>query len=515
MMWLTSSLKKISQIKISNDNVNMVLLFWTLLLGAFLRVWILMNHSFWPWYDELYTIYYVINSSSPLEIYKTYFSMHETNPILHSTLLLYYTELFGTTILAFKSFSAICGILVLVSVYHIVKKLLTLEHAIICVACIALSRFPIYLSQESRPYMLYFLGSIWFFYYLYRIYKGEDLTRSLLIKFYVATFVFANSHFIGLIIAALMFGFILLRLKTSNKKKLGLLLVFILINIFSIAQVANIVVNSYIGQSAPASLAWMEKHSLKTRSFMFPVNLFIDLFLRGAGNGPVIRYNSWLQYCYAGLMFLFASLGFLLERKDRKTKLLKFTIIYALFSFCFLWMISMLSALNVVAKIKIFIYLLFPTSIIISVGVYNLSSKITRFVSKPVVISFFILISFLFVTNRFMKEDQSTYYGTVDMESLLTFISNSTKHHAELYVSCDITFCKLPSRFMYTYRNLVLQKKKNIKILTDLEEARARKLFILKCTELPEEALTPLKSYNMTNTFEFTPCELITYSVKK
>lgn len=515
MMWFTKPYKKLSETKISDSKANAILLFWVLLLGAFIRVWILMNHSFWPWYDELYTIYYVINSSSPLDIYRTYFSMHETNPVLHSTLLLYYTDLFGKTILAFKSFSAICGILVLISVYHIVKKILSTEHAIICVACIALSRFSLYLSQESRPYMLYFLGSIWFFYYLYRIYKGEDLTRSLLIKFYVATFVFANSHFIGLIIATLMFGFVLLRLNTSNKKKIILLLIFTLINIFSIAQIADIMVNSYMGHSAPESLAWMEKHSLKTRSFMFPVNLFIDLFLRGAGNGPIIRYNSWLQYCYAALMFLFILLGFLLCKKDRKTKLLQFIIIYTLLSFCFLWLVSMLSTLNVVAKIKIFIYLLFPATIIISIGVCNLSSKITKFISKPVIISLFILISFLFVTNRFMKEDQSTYYGTINMESLLKFISNSTKQKAELYVSCDITFCRLPNKFMYTYRSLVLQKKKNIKILGDLEEAKARKLFILNCTKLPEEAFKILKSYNMINTFEFAPCDLIVYSVKK
>ena len=137
-------IKPLSKLKGS----NFLILTAIIILGGFLRLFQITKNALW--YDEAFSAEMVKHSLTQIiELGK--FDVH---PPFYYFLLRWWTLIAGDSETALRGFSVIFGILLIISVYLLVKKLFNSRVALIASFLITIAPFFIQYSRESRMYML-------------------------------------------------------------------------------------------------------------------------------------------------------------------------------------------------------------------------------------------------------------------------------------------------------------------------------------------------------------------------
>lgn len=134
----------------------LLLLLIIVLLGGALRIYKLDFQSLWV--DELATL-----RRAEVESVSNIIYMAETIDIHPPGIYIiyyYWLKIFSNSEFNFRLLSAIAGILSIIAVYVLAKKLYSEKEGLISAVLVAVSWFPIYYSQEARPYSLLLLFSI-------------------------------------------------------------------------------------------------------------------------------------------------------------------------------------------------------------------------------------------------------------------------------------------------------------------------------------------------------------------
>ena len=124
------------------------------------------------WYDEAFTG--IITRMSWEKMWWMIF--HDVHPPLYYYLLKPWASLFDYSVFGFRSFSAVLGVLGVVSIYWVGKKLFNEKVGLLASFFMAISPFAILYSQEARMYSLLGFLIIWWAYFLIKSLKSDKLS---------------------------------------------------------------------------------------------------------------------------------------------------------------------------------------------------------------------------------------------------------------------------------------------------------------------------------------------------
>ncbi|MBF0594971.1 MAG: glycosyltransferase family 39 protein [Candidatus Omnitrophica bacterium] len=177
-------------------------LFIVVIMGAGLRLWGLDVQSFWN--DELGSWGYGHQSSLSKVIERVVSS--DVNPPGYYVLL-YYIEKFGDSEVVLRLPSAVCGILSIVMIFLIGKRLFSWREGIVASVFMAFSWCPVFYSQEARAYaflLLFSCLSVYFWLAIVERLRTKDRVSSFAIMAYLAAAVIAcYVHYYGVYLVAI------------------------------------------------------------------------------------------------------------------------------------------------------------------------------------------------------------------------------------------------------------------------------------------------------------------------
>src|SRR6476620_6240374 len=156
-----------------------------LVTAAFLRFYHLGFQS--VWLDEIFTMN-VSNPALTPEEFKYEMLLREGFPYLYFYILHFSYALFGYTVVVARSVSAIAGLLGVYAVYLLGRELFNKQVGLIAASLLAINEYNIYISQDARPYSLYFFAAVLSFYRLAIFLKNPDLKNGLLYGLYRFSF---------------------------------------------------------------------------------------------------------------------------------------------------------------------------------------------------------------------------------------------------------------------------------------------------------------------------------------
>ncbi len=144
-------------------------------LGVTMLIALLLRFSpmFWQrdfWYDEAFTG--IITRMSWSEMWWMIF--HDVHPPLYYYLLKPWASLFHYSVFGFRSFSVLFGVLSIISIYWIGKKLFSERVGLISAFLMTISPFAIQYSQEARMYSLFGFLSLWLVYFFIQALQKND-----------------------------------------------------------------------------------------------------------------------------------------------------------------------------------------------------------------------------------------------------------------------------------------------------------------------------------------------------
>jgi uncharacterized membrane protein len=147
------------------------------------------------WLDEIHTINEANPNYSLLEVYNSVYNTEQMPP-LYFIIIHFLFKIFGYTSLVLRSFSAICGVMGIYSIYLLSKELFNKRVAIISALLVSVNYFGIYYSQDGRPYSFLFLFTTLSFFYLVRYIKTPNYKNSILYGFFTSLMLYG--HFFAL-----------------------------------------------------------------------------------------------------------------------------------------------------------------------------------------------------------------------------------------------------------------------------------------------------------------------------
>ena len=148
---------------------NQIFLGITLLIAIILR----FSPMFWQrdfWYDEAFTG--IITRMSWSKMWWMIF--HDVHPPLYYYLLKPWAGLFHYSVFGLRSFSVLFGVLSIISIYWIGKKLFSERIGLISAFLMTISPFAIQYSQEARMYSLFGFLSLWLVYFFIQALQKND-----------------------------------------------------------------------------------------------------------------------------------------------------------------------------------------------------------------------------------------------------------------------------------------------------------------------------------------------------
>ena len=128
-----------------------------LAVGAFLRFSHLNSQS--PWMDEIYTLN-VADPELPFSKTISEINLREGFPYLYFLVMKALFGIFGHHILVARIISALAGIAGSYLMYRIGKSLYDKNTGLIAAVLVAVSDYCIYISQDARPYSIYFFAVV-------------------------------------------------------------------------------------------------------------------------------------------------------------------------------------------------------------------------------------------------------------------------------------------------------------------------------------------------------------------
>ncbi len=152
------------------QNVDSIFLAVILILALILR----FSKMLWQrdfWYDEAFTG--IITRMSWSEMWWMIF--HDVHPPLYYYLLKPWASLFDYSAFGFRSFSTVFGILSVLSVYWVGKKIFNKRAGLISAFLVAVSPFAVLYSQEARMYSLFGFLVIWWVYFFIKALKSDRI----------------------------------------------------------------------------------------------------------------------------------------------------------------------------------------------------------------------------------------------------------------------------------------------------------------------------------------------------
>lgn len=183
-----------------------ILLFLIILVGTILR-FLYLDKTNGLWYDELVSykeavqtnVFYVI-------LYTLKTDVHFP---LYQIFLHFWSKIFSFSDYSLRAFSAVCGIMTVITSYFIGKELKSKQTGLICASIFAVNSFLIFYSQEVRMYS--FLGLLLSLYLLFSIkikndpinnwnYLGLILSGVAIINTYTISGIFVFAQLVALFI---------------------------------------------------------------------------------------------------------------------------------------------------------------------------------------------------------------------------------------------------------------------------------------------------------------------------
>lgn len=168
-----------------------------LIIGFALRFFNITKASIW--HDEGYTA--MLINLSPAEIIKT--TITDVHPPLYYLILHWWQDFFGSSLVSLRSFSMVCGLLIVIFTYLLMRKLFSERVARFAGLLTAIGPFLIRYSQEARMYSFAALIAIVATYvfvialskkkaYGWWLFYGVIIAAGLYTQYYLALLVFAH-----------------------------------------------------------------------------------------------------------------------------------------------------------------------------------------------------------------------------------------------------------------------------------------------------------------------------------
>lgn len=171
-------------------NKNILLILLILVLAILVRSYGLTFESIWL--DESFSIYYAQQSITQIV------SLPDTNPPLYNLVLSPFVKIFGIGKFWVRLPSVIFGVLSVLFMYLLTKKIFNQRIALIASLILSISSYHVFYSQEARVYALFNFLSIISMYFFIRYFKS---TKKMEAFYYILfTALLAYSHNFGLFI---------------------------------------------------------------------------------------------------------------------------------------------------------------------------------------------------------------------------------------------------------------------------------------------------------------------------
>lgn len=168
-----------------------------LIISIFLRFYHLMYQSLWV--DELHTLNECDPGLTWIEFINSLFHK-EPHPPLYFIIIRLLFGFFVYDELIARAFSAIVGVLAIISIYFLGKELKNNRVGLISACISAVNFFEIQYSQEARGYTLVMLFSILSFLYFIRLAKVNSIKNSVLFGIFTISLIY--THYYGIFVFA-------------------------------------------------------------------------------------------------------------------------------------------------------------------------------------------------------------------------------------------------------------------------------------------------------------------------
>lgn len=119
-------------------------------VGAFLALTLTRLTTASIWFDEAYSAYLTRYNLADL----THYTAIDVHPPLYYYLLKGWTSLFGDSVVAYRSLSVVLGVIALILIYLLIKKLFSRKVASLATFLVAISPMFVRYGTETRMYML-------------------------------------------------------------------------------------------------------------------------------------------------------------------------------------------------------------------------------------------------------------------------------------------------------------------------------------------------------------------------
>ncbi len=348
------------------------------------------------WLDEANTV--LIAENNPSGIVSSL--KHDAHPPLYYFILHFWMKLFGQTETALRSLSASFGVLLVISLFFIGRKLFTTRTAIYVALFSAIAPIQVMYSQQVRMYTLLPLTSVLSMYFLLRfIQEGKN---SQICWYIVSTVACLYTHHYGILLlpsqAIIIFFF------TRQYKRLMLALLILGYILLRYALWLPVLYRKFGSVSQVSQHNWVN-YFWDSYSFWGSLYGSLKSFSPGGVQPPYVPLNalSWqptLPVIISGVMLLFGLSSLIKRKKPSKTHKIAiyWLLIYSL--------IPLITA-GIVSIVFLPIYIpgrydqfVFPAfCLLVAVGISNI---------KPKNLQYFIILVLLIFSIKTLDE----YYGS-------------------------------------------------------------------------------------------------------
>jgi uncharacterized membrane protein len=188
-------------------NLHFIILGLITVIGLIWRISLINVTSFW--YDEAFTGLMVRADWGEMIAKLIQDRVH---PPLYYALIKLFAEIFGNTDTVLRAFSLVCGVLLIISSYFVVKTIVGKKAGIVATILISFNPLFITYSLEARSYaMVALLGSISLYFFWKVIHEKKGLWMLILISVLMLL-----THYISLYLVVVYFVWILF--KSLNSK---------------------------------------------------------------------------------------------------------------------------------------------------------------------------------------------------------------------------------------------------------------------------------------------------------
>lgn len=196
-----------------------IILFAILIIAIILRI-LCIDKTGGLWYDEIVSYKEAVKINAISVIYYTLKT--DVHLPLYQLFLHYWGKIFSFNDISLRGFSALCGVLTVLSSYFIGKELNSKKTGLFCAGFFALNSFLIYYSQEVRMYSFLMLLAAMQLLYLIRIKTRGEKIDYIIFSLFSAGLIYTQTIGFIYVISTIagMFGYMLIKKDKEKIKSL-------------------------------------------------------------------------------------------------------------------------------------------------------------------------------------------------------------------------------------------------------------------------------------------------------